>query len=117
MLLWAMYADTADYGEWKNGRRATGLVFAAATMSQKFGWAIGAYIALTLMAGVGFEPHIMQSPESLRGLLLLFSLIPAALGVLSLMIYLTYPLVEHKVKEMTEELTKRRDDRGESILG
>ena len=117
VLLWAMYADTADYGEWKNGRRATGLVFAAATMSQKFGWAIGAYIALTLMAGVGFEPHIMQSPESLRGLLLLFSLIPAALGVLSLMIYLTYPLVEHKVKEMTEELTKRRDDRGESILG
>ena len=25
-LLWAMYADTADYAEWKTGRRATGLV-------------------------------------------------------------------------------------------
>ncbi len=50
VLLWAMYADTADYGEWKKGRRATGLVFSASTMSQKFGWAFGAYVALTLMA-------------------------------------------------------------------
>jgi len=28
-LLWVMYADTADYSEWKTGRRATGLVFSA----------------------------------------------------------------------------------------
>ena len=28
-LLWAMYADTADYAEWKTGRRATGLIFSA----------------------------------------------------------------------------------------
>ena len=26
-LLWVMYADTADYAEWKTGRRATGLGF------------------------------------------------------------------------------------------
>ncbi|MFC1569153.1 MFS transporter, partial [bacterium] len=40
-LLWAMYADTADYSEWKNGRRATGLIFSAATFAQKFGIALG----------------------------------------------------------------------------
>jgi glycoside/pentoside/hexuronide:cation symporter, GPH family len=45
-LLWAMYADTADYAEWKKGRRATGLIFSASTMSQKFGWAFGAFLAL-----------------------------------------------------------------------
>jgi len=39
VLLWAMYADTADYGEWENSRRATGLVFSASTMTQKFSWA------------------------------------------------------------------------------
>jgi glycoside/pentoside/hexuronide:cation symporter, GPH family len=115
VLLWAMYADTADYGEWTRGRRATGLVFSASTMSQKFGWAIGAYIALTLMAGVGFEPNVAQSADSLRGLLMLFSIIPAGIGVLSLLIYLTYPLNEEKVKIMTDELTQRRTDRGEEI--
>ena len=34
-LVWAMYADTADYSEWKTGRRATGLVFSAASFAQK----------------------------------------------------------------------------------
>jgi glycoside/pentoside/hexuronide:cation symporter, GPH family len=115
VLLWAMYADTADYNEWVRGRRATGLVFSASTMSQKFGWAIGAYIALTLMAGVGFEPNVEQTAQSLHGLLLLFSLIPAGIGLLSLGIYLTYPLDEQKVKEMTADLEARRAERGESV--
>lgn len=109
VLLWAMYADTADYGEWKRGRRATGLIFSASTMSQKFGWAIAAYISLTLMAGVGFQPNVAQSPESLHGLLLLFSVIPAAVGVLALLIYLAYPLSEMKVKQITKELNERRE--------
>ena len=26
-LMWSMYADIADYSEWKTGRRATGLIF------------------------------------------------------------------------------------------
>jgi len=108
VLLWAMYADTADYGEWKRGRRATGLVFSASTMSQKIGWAIGAFIALTLMAGVGFEPNVAQTAGSLRGLLLLVSVIPAGIGILSLLIYLTYPLNEARVKTMTDELVDKR---------
>jgi glycoside/pentoside/hexuronide:cation symporter, GPH family len=44
-----MYADTADYSEWKNGRRATGLVFSAASMSQKFGASIGMYMVGLLL--------------------------------------------------------------------
>ncbi|MDZ7319610.1 MAG: MFS transporter, partial [candidate division KSB1 bacterium] len=96
VLLWAMYADTADYGEWKRGRRATGLVFSASTMSQKIGWAFGAFVALRLMSQVGFQPNQAQSPESLRGLLLLFSLIPAALGLIALVIIQFYQLSEKK---------------------
>jgi GPH family glycoside/pentoside/hexuronide:cation symporter len=110
VLLWAMYADTADYAEWKNRRRATGLVFSASTMSQKMGWAIGAYIALMLMSQVGFIPNQAQTPESLKSLILLFSLIPASLGVLSLLILsLAYPLNEQHVEEIESELKKRRD--------
>ncbi len=110
VLLWAMYADTADYGEWKKGRRATGLVFSASTMSQKFGWAFAAFISLTLMAGVGFEPNVVQSADSLRGLILLFTLIPAVVGAVALLIYLAYPLNDQKVKQMTEELEARRNE-------
>ncbi len=49
-LVWSMYADTADYSEWKNKRRATGLVFSAASMSQKFGASIGIALAGWLLS-------------------------------------------------------------------
>ena len=34
-LVWSMYADCADYGEWKTGRRTTALVFSASQFAQK----------------------------------------------------------------------------------
>ena len=115
VLLWAMYADTADYGEWKNNRRSTGLVFSASTMSQKFGWAFGAFVALTLMSQVGFQPNTDQSADSIHGLKLLFSIIPAAVGVLSMIILIFYPLTDKKVKEMSYDLEIRRKELGESV--
>lgn len=108
VLLWAMYADTADYAEWKHRRRATGLVFSASTMSQKIGWAFGAYLALTLMAQVGFEANQLQTKESLYGLILLFSLIPAAMGILSIIILFFYPLNDKRVAVIEAELKQRR---------
>jgi glycoside/pentoside/hexuronide:cation symporter, GPH family len=53
-LLWSMYADTADYSEWKTGRRATGLVFSASSMSQKLGWTVVGSITLWLLGFFGF---------------------------------------------------------------
>jgi GPH family glycoside/pentoside/hexuronide:cation symporter len=114
VLLWAMYADTADYAEWKNGCRATGLVFSASTMSQKFGWAFGAFVALKLMSGVGFQPNQVQSATSLKGLILLFSLIPAGFGILSAVILFFYPLNDKKVAEIGSELAERRQAENEA---
>lgn len=107
-LLWAMYADTADYAEWKKGRRATGLIFSASIFSQKQGWAIGAAVALGLMSKVGFQANVSQTAESLHGLVLLMSLIPAALGVISIILVLAYPLSEKKVAQISKELATRR---------
>ena len=114
VLLWAMYADTADYGEWKRGTRSTGLIFSASTMSQKFGWAFGAFVALSLMSQLGFQPNEAQSTESLRGLLLLFSLIPAGMGILSIILSLIYPLNDKRVKEISLDLHNRRQAAGET---
>jgi hypothetical protein len=48
-MAWATYADVADYGEWKFGRRTTGLVFSAAQFAQKFGLTIGAGLVTCLV--------------------------------------------------------------------
>jgi len=116
VLIWAMYADTADYGEWKRGRRATGLVFSASTMSQKFGWAFGAFVALNLMSQVGFSPNQVQSQSSLNGLIALFSIIPAAFGVLSTIIIFFYPLHDKRVDQIVSELAERRKLAGEETV-
>jgi glycoside/pentoside/hexuronide:cation symporter, GPH family len=108
VLLWAMYADAADYAEWKAGRRTTGLVFSASTMGQKMGWAVGGYAAFALLSSVGFQANIAPSLEVRASLVWLMSLVPAVLGLVSLGCFAFYPLSDEKVAVMTLELKARR---------
>lgn len=115
-LLWAMFADTADYSEWKNGRRATGLVFSASTMSQKIGWAVGSFVAGVLLTAVGFIPNVAQTEDVKSGLVLLMSLIPAVAGGIAIVTMLFYKLDEKKMDQIAAELAERRQARGEDEL-
>lgn len=108
VLLWAMYADTADYGEWRTGRRTTALVFSASTMSQKIGWALAAFIALQLMDFSGFQANVTPTEEVKQSIVSLMSLYPAALGILSMIVFAFYPLSDRRVEELNEELKQRR---------
>jgi GPH family glycoside/pentoside/hexuronide:cation symporter len=107
-LVWAMYADTADYSEWKTGRRATGLVFSAASFAQKMGWTVGGGLAGWLLAYFGFQANMAQNPETLQGIRLLMSFIPAAAGAMAVICILFYNLKEPFVKKITRELEERR---------
>jgi len=112
-LLWAMYADTADFSEWKKGRRATGLVFSASTMSQKIGWAIGTAFAGWLLSLFGFQANIEQSLAVKNGLRALMSIIPAGVGVLALILMMFYKLDEDTMQDIERDLEGRRRERGE----
>lgn len=108
-LLMAMYADTADYAEWKNGRRATGLIFSASIFAQKQGWGLSGGFTLLLMGSLGFVANQAQTPESLHGLVKLMSIFPGALGILALLLLtLLYPLNEKRMSEIAADLKKRR---------
>ncbi len=76
-LIWSMYADSADYSEWKQGRRATGLVFSASSMSQKFGWTIGGAGAGWLLGYYGFQANVEQTAVTQNGIQLMLSILPA----------------------------------------
>jgi GPH family glycoside/pentoside/hexuronide:cation symporter len=107
-LLWSMYADTADYSEWKTGRRATGLVFSASSMTQKLGWTIGGSVTLWLLAYFGFKANIDQSAETIKGIKLMISFIPGIAALISGAFMYFYQLSESKVKEITAALEARR---------
>jgi len=114
-LLWAMFADTADYAEWKTGRRATGLIFSASIFATKQGWGVSGGFTLILMSGLGFVANQAQTPESLNGLKELMSIFPAALGVLSLLVLVfLYPLNEKKMSQIESDLKSRRAASGDT---
>lgn len=107
-IVWSMYADTADYGEWKFGRRATGLIFSATVFAQKVGLALGSATIGWLLAYVGFAANAVQSPRAVHGIILLFSLLPGALALLAGLAVWFYQLDEPQVKQMERELAARR---------
>lgn len=114
-LFWIMYADTADYSEWKTGRRATGLVFSASIMSNKLGWAIGSMIAAFILATTGFVANVAQNIDVLNGLKAMMSVIPVAVGVVALIILMFfYKLDETTMKKVKAELDERRKASGET---
>jgi GPH family glycoside/pentoside/hexuronide:cation symporter len=106
-LVWAMYADTADYGEWKSGRRTTGLVFSALQFAQKLGLAVGAGLSGFILSLFGFVANEAQSGLSLTGIRLMFSIFPAALAVAGVVAVFFYPLRDEKVREIEAELNRR----------
>jgi len=110
-LVWAMYADTADYSEWKWGRRATGLVFSAASFAQKFGWAIGGAGAGWLLAYFGYLPNVAQSPRTIHGIVLMMSVIPAVAAIAAVAALWFYEIDEDTVKRMSADLEARRGPR------
>lgn len=107
-LLWAFYADTADHSEWKTGRRATGLVFSAASFSQKLGWTIGGALAGWLLAYFGFHANVTQTNQVQTGVRCMMSFIPAVAGFLSAAAVLFYKLDDSFMEKIEHELRQRK---------
>ncbi len=107
-LYWALVADTADFAEWKFKVRTTGIIFSATTSSQKAGMGIGAAFAGWLLTHFGYVANAQQTAESLHGILLLSSLIPAAGLLLLAGLFSFYGLNESLCKTMREDLADRR---------
>jgi len=108
-LIWSMYADSADYSEWKQGRRATGLIFSASSMSQKFGWTIGGAATGWLLGWYGFQANIEQTAVTQNGIQLMLSILPAIAAGVSVVFILLYPLTEEKLETIEQDLNSKRN--------
>ena len=109
-LLWAMFADAADYSEWKTGRRATGLIFSASGMSNKFGWVIGGWLAAKLLEYTGYQANVVQTLQSQDGIRILMAIAPAIVVVICAVGMLFYRL-ESKMPTIETELAAMRANR------
>ncbi len=108
VLQWAIYTDTADYSEWKTGRRATGLVMSASLFALKLGIALGVSGLAWILAAYGYEPNQEQTEKGLLGIRMVISVYPAIFAVIGMVIMFFYPLKKHLMMQVETELVERR---------
>jgi len=107
-LVWAMYGDVADFGEWKYNRRTTALVFSAAQFAQKLGLTIGGVLPTAVLAYVGYEANMVQSETALMGIRLIFTWLPAVFAIIAGLSFIFYPLRDLQLVQIEKELLDRR---------
>ena len=111
-IIWSMYGDVAAYGEYKFGRRSTGLIHSASLFSLKTGSMIAGWLAGMLLAFFGYEANVIQSERSLLGITLLFSVIPAMFALGKAWAIWAYPLGKKEIAEIETALAERKANEG-----
>jgi GPH family glycoside/pentoside/hexuronide:cation symporter len=107
-LLWAMMADVADYSEWKNRRRATGIVFSAVVFGLKAGLGLGGALGGYVLAMFGYVPNVAQSATAIVGIRMTISIFPA-IAFIGALIALAFYKIDKKMEyTLQDELAERR---------
>ncbi len=107
-LIWAMFADVADYHEWTTGRRITGIVFATILFALKAGLSLGGAIGGWLLSGYGYRPNVAQAAHTLLGIRLSASVYPALFLVVVVVCVAGYRIGKQLNLRIQDELAERR---------
>jgi Na+/melibiose symporter-like transporter len=108
-LLWAMFADVADYSELKTGRRFTGMVFATIGFALKAGLALGQASFLWLMAGLfKYDTKLPAAPDAIAGYRTCSAIVVGILFAICTGLLIAYQLNKRATIEMADELAARR---------
>jgi Na+/melibiose symporter-like transporter len=108
-VMWAMYADAADYSEWQTGRRFTGMVFATIGFSLKSGLALGSACFLWVLAGFfGYDTQAPTAPNAIDGYRFMSSFGVGALFAACTLCLLACKLDKRTTLQMADELATRR---------
>jgi glycoside/pentoside/hexuronide:cation symporter, GPH family len=107
-LIWAMFADVADFSEWKTGRRITGVIFATILFGLKTGLSLGGATAGWLLSGYGYRPNAVQTPHALEGIRMTISIYPSILFLIVIACLFSYKIGKTFNLQIQDELAERR---------
>jgi glucuronide carrier protein len=108
-LIFALQADTVDYGEWKTGIRAEGASYSLLSFSRKTGQAIGgSAAAFTIGLGGYVSGAASQSGAAVTSIKVAAGAIPAVVILGATAVMLLYPLTEQALRRMVSETAAAR---------
>lgn len=105
---WALIPETIDYGEYKTGKRASGVIYALVNFFFKFGMAIGGIVPGIILSKFGYVANHAQTTTALHGILITMTVIPAIFVIIQLFAVYLYKLDEKEHKRVLAELNARR---------
>jgi sugar (glycoside-pentoside-hexuronide) transporter len=115
-LPFSVLSDSVDFGEWKTGIRAAGLLTAVgAAFCLKAGAGIGGALPAWIMSAYGYVPKAAQTPQAITGIEIGFIWLPAlffALAIVPVLFYKKYEVMEPQIHA---ELERRRKIPNESV--
>ncbi|MCP4753652.1 MAG: MFS transporter [Proteobacteria bacterium] len=106
-LVWALVADTVEYGEWKTGKRAEGVTYASYSFFSKLSSAAGGGLGGFILAASGYVPHVVQTPTADHAIRGLFTLGPVISGTLAVVVMWFYKLDKKLFQEILRDLEAR----------
>ncbi len=118
-LIWAIFADVADYSELTTGRRFTGMVFATIGFCLKAGLAFGSASFLWIMQwGFHYDTKVPDAPDAVAGYRFTASIVVGIMFAICTVLLATYRLNKRETIEMADELANRRAqaDLAESLV-
>jgi GPH family glycoside/pentoside/hexuronide:cation symporter len=107
-LIWAMFADVADYSEWKNHRRATGIVFATICFALKAGLSLGSASLLWLLGMYGYAANQPQTAQTLEGIRMCSTVFIGILFAICTVLLAVYKIDRRLTLQIADELAERR---------
>jgi len=125
VITYAMIADSVDYLEWKTGRRAEGACFACQTFISNLTAGISNYITTKVLEFFSYNPPLTdidpvtgklvetiqdQAPETLKGMFIMVTIIPAISLALAAIPMFFNDYSGNKKDNIIKELTARREN-------
>ena len=108
-LHFSLMAFADDYGQWKTGVRSSGLNFAFNLFFIKLAWASSAAIISLVLVIVAYQPGLEnQTAESVRGITMLESTIPAIIHFLLALMISRCKLDLNLMSKISSELNANR---------
>lgn len=92
LCFWSTLPDTVEYGEWTTGVRTESLVFGFISFAQKVSFGLAAGLLGVLLDGVGYQANTVQTAETLFGIKVIMTMLPATIGVTAISLIWFYPV-------------------------
>ena len=103
-----MLPDVVEYDEKLTGERREGIYYGLWAFVTKFTSALGVGVSGWALKLFGYVPNVEQTAQSLFGIRLFFSIVPAVVILISLPLLIWYPITRQSHAALVKELAERK---------